>query len=590
MNIVEQIKDRLSIEEVVGSYVQLKKAGRNFKALCPFHHEKTPSFVISPDKQIAYCFGCHKGGDIFNFVMEIEHVDFNEALKILADKAGVKVEEYDNTIKKEEKDVLLDIHRIATEHFEANLWSEEGEKALEYLKNRGLTEETIRTFKIGFAKDSWDDLYSLLQKKSYTVEQCLQAGILTKNDSGKTYDRFRNRIMFPLYSSVGHIVGFSGRVLKKEDEPKYLNTAETKIFNKSSILFGYQLTKEHIKDSRNVLLMEGQLDVVSSYQNGFKNVIAASGTAYSKSHIKQLSRFADSFTLLFDSDSAGKQAALRTLETIMPFEKEAKICVLPEGEDPDSMLQKDMETFKTLIENPKSIVNYLYEDIFNQTVTTLQQKKDFITQLATILQEATSRVDLEFYAREASSKVQLTFESILEAFTTNKKRSVQEDEKPQTKNKYSREDYLVGLLLNHPEFTENIISTIPEILQESFTYFFVYSQLISYYNDTGSKYTIRGFLTTLSDQTIQNKLSIIALIIGEKYEHLEKTVVEKEVNTLLRQIQKDNVFLELEEIKKEIQIAETKANSNRTKELLEKQQFLIRVLQTINTSDEQTTG
>lgn len=571
MNTVEQIKEKLDIVNVVGQYVELKKSGRNYKGLCPFHHEKTPSFMISPEKQIAYCFGCHRGGDIFRFIMEIENVDFNEALKILAEKAGVTIEDYAPDSRKEEKDVLREANRLAAEYYAEQLTREEDKKGYQYLRERGLTNETIVNFNLGYASDQWDGLLNFLTKQKKLKEiDLVKAGLIVKKDQNKTYDRFRGRIMFPLTDGRGKVVGFTGRALTEDNQPKYLNTADTPIFNKSNNLFGLEQAKPEIRTQKEVLLMEGQFDVLSAHQAGFKNAVAASGTAYTRQHIKILARLVETFTLVFDSDEAGKTAVLRTLEAILPTEKNVMILSLPQGDDPDSLIKRSKEDFEKHLKQAKTLIDFLAEDFFGNNFSDLRNKRQFLDHLSQLLQFVRSPLAQDHYIKEAAQKLNVAYDTLVAELGDIKTKIDQE--KPAIEHR-SREDYLIGLLLSYPQYVDPVIDKIPEVLNNSFKYFFIYRQLSSYYNDRSSKYSINNFLGTFSDHILQNELSVLALIVSERYQHFDDSLIEKEVLYLLNNIKKDYIKDKIAVIKKDLERAETNQDNNRRIELLKRLQI-----------------
>ncbi|MFA6274514.1 MAG: DNA primase, partial [Candidatus Paceibacterota bacterium] len=336
---VQKIKERLSIEEVVSSYIKLERAGANLKAKCPFHNEKTPSFFISPDRGSYYCFGCSAKGDIFTFVEEFEGLDFKGALKLLAEKAGVQLEDYKyNKEAESEKEKLYRAMEEATKFFENNLI--ENSEVLNYLKSRGLEDKTIKDFRIGFIKNDWRELYTFLQKKGFTEIELEKAGLIKKTEKGY-YDRFRGRIMFPISDSSGRIIAFSGRLFQDDGKSaKYLNSPETPIFNKSSVLYGLDRAKESIRKNNFSILVEGQFDLILSHQAGFRNTIATSGTALSDSTISKenvvsnlglLRRLSGNIVLAFDADKAGFNAANRASKIALSFGMDVKVASMPDG-------------------------------------------------------------------------------------------------------------------------------------------------------------------------------------------------------------------------------------------------------------------
>lgn len=352
---VDNIKERLGVVELVGSYIKLDKAGNNWKGKCPFHHEKTPSFFVSPDKNYYYCFGCGAKGDIFSFVQAFEGLDFRGALKMLAERAGVELTP-EKTGVRDEKDRLYGVMEEATMFFVERL--QLASEAKEYLKNRGLTESTIKSWRIGFAPETWRDLSDFLRKRGYSDLEMEKAGLLKVTDSA-AYDRFRGRIIFPIFDTAGRVVAFSGRILKKDDEiAKYLNSPETPLFIKSQILYGYDRAKTNIRKFDYSVLVEGQMDLLMSHQAGFVNVVASSGTALTSEHLQLLKRLSNKVIMAFDSDSAGFKAAARAWKLALLAGLEVKIAQLPEGFDPADLILKDKESWKEVLKNSKHIIDF----------------------------------------------------------------------------------------------------------------------------------------------------------------------------------------------------------------------------------------
>ncbi len=361
----ETIKDRLGIVDVISSYIKLEKAGANYKARCPFHHEKTPSFFISPGRNNYYCFGCQAKGDIFTFVQEFEKVDFVGALKLLAERAGVELEQYrSENSNKSELDRLRGVLEISTKFYEGQLTK--NPKAVEYLTGRGLVEKTIKDWRIGFAPDEWRSAHDYLISQKITERDMEAVGLIKKSDES-TYDRFRNRVMFPLFDPSTRVVGYSGRLFGPEQEnaPKYLNSPDTVLFNKSETLYGYNRAKDGIRKFGYSVLVEGQMDLLLSHQNGFTNTVATSGTALTNSHLEKLKRLSDNVMLVYDADRAGLKATLRAWTSALALGMDVKVAALPQGEDPASLLLKDKDAFKAALKNSKHIIEY-YLDILSR--------------------------------------------------------------------------------------------------------------------------------------------------------------------------------------------------------------------------------
>ncbi|MEI6553715.1 MAG: CHC2 zinc finger domain-containing protein [bacterium] len=392
---VQTIKERLGIAEVISSYIKIEKTGANYKARCPFHNEKTPSFFISPARNNYYCFGCGAKGDIFTFVEEFEKIDFLGALKILAEKAGIELEQFQHDRSKEsDLDKLRNILEVATVFYEDQLHKNQSAKfALDYLLSRGLTEETIKLWRIGLASNEWRDLGDYLRSKNISNPEMEKVGLI-KQTGTSVYDRFRERIMFPLSDSSGRVVGYSGRFIKflksesagageavgvsasassdmqsgsgeNREPPKYLNSPDGVLFNKSEILYGYHKAKEGIRKFGYAILVEGQFDMIMCHQAGFNNTVATSGTSLTAQHLEKLKRLTDNTMIVYDADKAGLKASLRAWELALSLGMDVKIASLPKGEDPASLILEDKEKFKSCLKNSKHIIDF-YLDILER--------------------------------------------------------------------------------------------------------------------------------------------------------------------------------------------------------------------------------
>ena len=343
---IDDLKRQADIVRVVQDYVSLKKKGANWMACCPFHKEKTASFSVSPAKEIFYCFGCHKGGNVFNFVMEMERIAFPEAIKIVAEKTGVPLpKQIDDTrfeARKRESDQIIDLNQWALAWWEDQLKSQSpaARAARDYLDQRGITEETRQAFRLGFAPESWDALSTHLRQKGATQDQIEMSGLVVKKDEGGSYDRFRGRIMFPVIDAQGRAIAFGGRTLDPEGEPKYLNSPETSAYTKGRHLYGLNLTRDEIRRQGFAILVEGYLDLIVPYQIGVRNIVASLGTALTPEQAKLIARFARKVVVNYDGDRAGVQAAKRAIETILAEDLEVKVLVLPDNADPDDFIRK----------------------------------------------------------------------------------------------------------------------------------------------------------------------------------------------------------------------------------------------------------
>lgn len=355
-NLIEDIKSRLDIVDVISDYMELKKAGLNFKANCPFHSEKTPSFMVSQNKQIFHCFGCNAGGDIFGFVMKYENITFQEALKLLAKKAGIKLAEYKfEKDLSEKKDRLNAVQKEALDFYKKSL--KESKKACEYLKSRNISNEMIDAFSLGYAHKEWRLLCNHLREKGFEESFIAQSGLVFSGEKG-FYDIFRDRIIFPIFNIHGDPIAFGGRAMDNT-MPKYLNTPETLLFKKSETLYGLNIARDEIRKKDYVMIVEGYFDVIMCRQHGFLNVVAPLGTALTSGHIKKISRFTKKMLLIFDNDAAGIAAAKRSIAAINEQGFKCKVLLLPEGDDPDSFLRKNnSRAFQARLAKAKSIVDF----------------------------------------------------------------------------------------------------------------------------------------------------------------------------------------------------------------------------------------
>ena len=366
MTIVDQIKERLDIAEVIGSYVKVEKSGANFKARCPFHNEKTPSFFVSTARQTFYCFGCGAKGDVISFVEKFEGLDFKGAVKSLAERAGIDFSQVkfsrEGDIESSQKEKLLEIMELATLSYESEL--EKNKDALQYIKSRGLTDESIKKWRIGFARDEWRGLSDeLLSKSTITKELLFEAGLIKKVEaSDKYYDTFRGRIMFPISDAAHRVIAFSGRIMKSDpNAPKYLNSPETPLFHKSEVLYGWDFARDAIRKLDYAVLVEGQLDLLLSHQGGVPNTVASSGTALTEAHLKKIKALSNRVIIAYDGDDAGHKAAERAAQIALSLGMEVKVADLPNEEDPASIAQRDPEMWKQILRDSKHVIQFALE-------------------------------------------------------------------------------------------------------------------------------------------------------------------------------------------------------------------------------------
>ena len=362
-NILEDILSRIDIVEVISGYMPLKRAGRNFKANCPFHHEKTPSFMVSPDRQIYHCFGCGESGNAFKFLMRYERLEFPEAVETLARKAGVvlPVIQKQDAKSASATTLLYKINELATLFYENNLHSSEGLRAKDYLLRRGISLETIKAFKLGFASEKWDGLINNLRAKDYNLSLLEKAGLILPRDGGGYYDRFRGRIIFPIFDIKSRPIAFGARILLKEngDLAKYINSPETPVYTKGRNLYGLNFTKDAIRENDCAVIVEGYLDFIIPYQEGLRNIVASMGTALTLEQARLLKRYTRNVVMVYDPDDAGRIATLRTLDIFIEEDMEVKIVSLPQGFDPDLFVRRNgIQSFKEKVQEAKGLFDY----------------------------------------------------------------------------------------------------------------------------------------------------------------------------------------------------------------------------------------
>lgn len=361
---IEEIRNAIDIVEFIGSFVKLKKRGKNYIGLCPFHNEKTPSFNVSPDKQMYHCFGCSVGGNAFTFLMEMEKISFIEAVRSLAERAGIQLPDYSpeaDDAAREQED-LYAVCRMAAFFFYNNLInSTEGKFALDYLRKRGLTDETIKMFGLGYSPNSWDGLIQHAESQKIQLEYLEKVGLVRKREDGSYYDYFRGRAMFPVFSTTGRVIGFGARKIYEDDQlAKYINSPETPIYNKSRLLYGISQAKEAMREKDFVILVEGYTDHLKTFQAGFKNVVASSGTALTVEQIQLISRYTKNITIIYDADSAGSKATMRGVDLVLENDLDVRVAKLPAGEDPDSYVDKfGREKFQNLIQSSISFIDFI---------------------------------------------------------------------------------------------------------------------------------------------------------------------------------------------------------------------------------------
>ena len=458
----EEVKERIDIVDVISDYVQLKKSGKNYKGLCPFHQEKTPSFTVNPANQFYHCFGCGAGGDVFSFLMEIEHITFFESLKMSAERIGMEMPNQSERQKQISniRDKIFTINNLSARFYNYLLLEHEiGNKALQYLKNRNFSEDDIKKYNLGFAPDKWTALYKFLNNKGYTKDEMVKAGLVIKKSEQKFYDRFRNRIIFPIFNSRGEVLAFGGRIIDDNiDQPKYLNSPDTIVYDKSDNLYGLNWAKNQLRKSDSAIVMEGYTDVLTAHMNGIENVVASLGTSLTKKQAKLLKRYVSRVYIAYDSDTAGAKATLRGLEILKDKGLTVKVIKLPEDTDPDDYLKsKGREKFLNLKEKSLSLIEFKVDNIIsNKELKNADDKINTTHKIVDVLAEITDPIEREVYTKKIAKKVDLD-NTILYKEVEKRREKFKNKKSKNKRKKYNNYN-------NTSSYSkENLFKNIPEI-------------------------------------------------------------------------------------------------------------------------------
>lgn len=578
--ILDEIRNKIDIVALISEYVSLKKSGKNYKGLCPFHQEKTPSFMVNRERQIFHCFGCGEGGNIFSFLMKIEKLNFPEAVKLLANKAGVQLPVYEQHTVKErsERELIYRLNTIAANYYQQNLFLPQGEKALNYLIKRKFKRDTIKKFSLGYALPGSTHLINIFLSKKIEYQAIVKAGLATRSSkSGKIIDYFYDRIIFPIFNLQGKIIAFGGRVLD-DKLPKYINTPETLLYNKARNLYGLYQAKKSILQKNQVIIVEGYTDLLMAHQNGFENVVASLGTSLTEQQINLLKRFTDEIIIAFDSDTAGKNATLRSLSMVKKAGMKVRIILLPENCDPaDIISQKGNTFFADLIERALPLIDYKLQVLLQKyNLTHSQSKIAIIRELLTDLIDITSDVEMRIEVHKIAEKLDLSEESILRDLNRYKKgdkklSNIISD--TQVESTYvNAEKILIGALLYNKENIEKIAS---EIKIEDFSvpeHQEIFSVIINLYKNR-EVVSLQKVLDKIERPEMINLVSRIIL----------RDVISCDENAIDRSIKavKTHRFkLELEKIKRAIN-EEEKRNKEVSPELLQEYQNILHKIKTM---------
>jgi len=606
MTDVEQIKAKIDIVSFLSEYMTLKKAGRNFKAICPFHSEKTPSFIVSPERGSWHCFGaCATGGDVIGFLQKWEGIEFLEALKILAKRAGVTLSHYVPSEASQLKEKLYEINHLSSEFFHYLLTSHRmGRKALKYLSGRHIKEQTIKTFMLGYAPDSWDSLFRYLLKKGYSREDIYTAGLLVKSDRGTYYDRFRGRLIFTLCDHRGNIVGFSGRLLDEEVYPeqkqgvyperqrgaKYINTSETPVYIKGNVLYGLEITKEAIKREKEAVVVEGEFDFLSSYQSGISNVVAIKGSALTEGQTLLLKRYTEDVILALDSDFAGNEAVRRGLETAENNNLSVRIAKLLYGKDPAECIEKDPQLWVKSVRKPIPIYDFIIENAISKYgKDEALSKKKVSDEAVPFLAKITNPIVASHYIKYLAKILSVSEEGVEMAIRQfQKKRQLSSGNVKIAAAKTSREtlleEHLLALIIQSKNPSESL-STVLSILTLDDFYQPVLKrivQLLILYFKTHKKFDLKDFAALLSAEMVVTFDKLCMLEIDQILK--DKNLFEKELKHTAIDIKRVALKKQVNDLSAKIRQKEDEGDEEEAQNCNEKLRQLLVAMQTLDKS------
>jgi len=582
MDQIEEIKQKTNIVELINSFVPLKKAGRNFKGLCPFHSEKTPSFMVSPELQIFKCFGCGSGGDAIHFLQLYERMDFWEAAEFLAQKVGVKLKRRQFGPDEQLKRRLYDLHRTSADfyHFLLTRHSQ-GQLARDYLKNRGIKAKAIKAFKIGFSPLDLTAIAKFLLKKKFRREEILQAGLVfaSRYQNNQLIDRFRGRVIFPLHDHRGNAIGFSGRLipglLKSEAQAsKYINSPETPVYHKSKALFGLWLTKQAVKKNNRVVVVEGELDLISPWQIGIKNIVALKGTAFTTDQIRLLKRFSNQVVLALDEDVAGNAAALRGIQLAQNEGLEIQALDLKgKFKDPDEAVQKNPDFFRKAIKKTIPVWDFVIQTVIKKHKIgkkrlTINEKKKILAETLPFLAVISNEVEKEYYLRKMAKLLSVSEEAVLleaqKSFQKTISSTVQFssvlEEKAVSARREVIEGYLLGLILASSK-TKKYLTRETSKFFKTFRWQRIFELALKF--DKKKKFKPGDFLSFLSSELKKPFVEIFLKIQSQE-------VKDKEVDQVLQQLKRVSLKEAMEELSEAMSLAEKSGNKPRIKRLEKK--------------------
>ncbi|ABY92605.1 DNA primase [Thermoanaerobacter sp. X514] len=572
---IEKVIEANDIIDVISEYVELKKAGKEFKGLCPFHREKTPSFMVSQEKQVYHCFGCNASGNVVTFIMDIENLTFKEAIEFLADRVGITLEETVLTEREYQRKKLIDeiykINKLATMYFYNKLFSEEGRQALTYIRKRGLTEATIKKFGIGYSSPHGNGLLNFLKEKGYTESFLVKAGLLSQKNN-RYYDRFRNRVMFPIIDVKGNVIGFGGRSID-DSLPKYLNTPETEVFKKGKTLFAINFAKKTQQDK--FIIVEGYMDAISLHQAGIDCAVASLGTALTEDQARLIKRYKGNVVIAYDADEAGISAALRGLDILDELNLNIKVLTIPYGKDPDEFIKKEgVNAFNQLIENADSLIEFKAK-VFrkNLDLDNPQDRIIYVKKIAKDIAKLSDEVKREVYISSAAKVAQIPENAVRTEVARFVNREIEKNQKNMymagnirhniySSSKISPEKYLIALLLYDNNLYKRVKETITADMLENVKLKPIFGEIMSRLED-GKKTQINDIVYLLQEE---NLISDFNDIIKAFYE--SENVTEQAVDDIINKILINSLAVKREKIKRAINEAHMLGDIEKERQLL----------------------
>jgi DNA primase len=572
-NLLDEILSRSDIVELILSYIPLKRAGRNFKAPCPFHQEKTPSFIVSPERQIYHCFGCQAGGNAINFLMRYERLEFLEAVEVLAKKAGVVLPKVENYNKQDSNIVYYKINEMVCNFYQNLLNSSQGTQVKDYLIKRGIKEQTQKLFKVGFAADRWDALIGELRQKGISLSLMDKAGLIVRKEDGGYYDRFRNRLMFPIFDIKSRILGFGGRILQADKEgagdiAKYINSPENPIYIKGRNLYGFNFAKEAVVEADSIIIVEGYLDCIMPYQEGIHNIVASLGTAFTPEQARAIKRYTPNVVMVYDADDAGQLAALRSLDIFLEEDMQVRVVALPPGFDPDLYVRKHgINSFNKLISSSEGLFDYKLDILKSRSHTKeIEGKLKIAEEMLASINRFKNPILRSAYIKKLSEELDLKEESLILAskkIKTYTYATYSDRVQRKSLNINPTEKLLIKLMLEEQELIQHMMDSIsPADFKDERV-----SKIVSIMFDLfsqGKKILASNLVNYLPEQNLSQiicEATLLPDIPDENKNHV--------ISDCIRRLKEQGIKMKREHLRREIKLAQDLNDERRLRNLME---------------------